>query len=848
MYHGLTSTAKHVVNFLAQNEANKCRADEITPEHIVLALLKEGSGIACRILRTLNIDTDGMYTSIVKKISAKRSGISISNLHYSTRGKKILEDAVEEAHSMGDEYVGTAHLILAAAHEFESITAKYLSKNNVSASILKDMIKKTQLKQEGTGENTVNRIKVHTSVNPTPKEEQRLHTSKAHSKRRSPVLDEFATELTKKTQAEEGMSVIGREKELTRIVQVLVRRNKNNPLLIGEPGVGKTAIVEGLAHIIASGKAPPLLTDKRILSVDLTAIVAGTKYRGEFEERLKRLMKEAQSDKNIILFIDEVHMLIGAGGAEGAIDAANIFKPALSRGEIQCIGATTVTEYTKHIEKDAALARRFQTIIVDEPTTEEAIKILHGIKGHYEKYHGVKYSEKAIQTAVIYAKRYISERFLPDKAIDVIDEVGARHQIVHVTPPKIIVELQKKIAYLNTEKIDYVNAQNYERAALIRDEIHKLEAELAHEKETWHSDAQENPNYIYEHEIMEVIADISRVPITHLAESEMEKLRDIENELRKKVIGQDEAINIIAAVIRKSKIGLHSPHKPIGSFLFLGPSGVGKTLLAKELAFFMFGDHNTLIRIDMSDYMEKHTVSRLVGAPPGYVGFHEGGDLTERVRRKPYSIILFDEIEKAHRDFFNILLQVLEEGELQDNLGHTVSFRNTIIIMTSNIGTRSEFVGGSVGFIEPTTQLHYEKIKEETMSEVRQQLRPEFLNRVDVSVVFKPLAKSTLETIFDLLFMETRARAAEREITLLLDKSAKKFIIDEVARDKLGARPLRRAISLYIEEPLSLGIVSRAYGKGDTCTIFKKNKAIIIEKKDIVPQLTYDAHKENTPT
>ena len=836
MHQGLTSTAKHIVNFLSQTEAKKCKANEVQPEHIMLAILREGSGTACRILRVLNIDTDAMRNSLVKKVASKRNGVAIGNIGYAARGKRVLEDAIEEAKMMSHEYVGTEHLLLACAHELDSVTARYLFKNNISISILRDMILKTQSQATEKSRVIVNRERVYSGIRRLSQQERDLRPS-AQDKRRTPVLDEFSADLTKEARDHTIDPVIGREREIKRVVQVLVRRNKNNPILIGEPGVGKTAIVEGLAHLVASGKAPLPLSDKRVLSLDLPAVVAGTKYRGEFEERLKRLMKEAQSDKNIILFIDEIHMLIGAGGAEGAIDAANIFKPTLSRGDIQCIGATTTSEYKKCIERDTALERRFQSILVEEPSVDETLEILHGVKEHYEKYHRVKYSKKAIHAAVHYAQRYISDRFLPDKAIDVIDEAGARHQIGNVAPPKIITELQDEIGKLNTEKVAYVNAQNYERAAFLRDEIGKLEQELAEEKGKWQTHSDGKTHHISETEIMEVVSDIGRVPVTQLVKGEMERLVSMEDMLNRRVIGQQEAVDIVAATIRKSKVGLHSPHKPIGSFLFLGPTGVGKTLLAKELALFMFGAQTALIRVDMSDYMEKHTVSRLVGAPPGYVGFQEGGELTEKVRRKPYSIILFDEIEKAHKDFFNILLQVLEEGELQDNSGITVSFRNAIIIMTSNAGTSAHPANGSVGFTQDGSDVRYEALKERTLREVKNQFRPEFLNRIDTSVVFKPLESESLAVIFDLLFRETCDRLAERDIELRIEEAAKDVIVDLAQRDgHSGARPLRRLISTHIEEPLSHGMISGLYKSGHIYRLCKKDDDIVIEHHDEVKQ------------
>lgn len=831
MYRGLTSTAKHVIEFLAQAEAKACKSDEITPEHIILAILREGSGTACRILRALNVDTDSMRASLTKKLTAKKSGVTIGSLNYSDRGKRILEDAIEEAKLMGNEYVGTEHLLLACVHEFGSVATKYLSKNSIGISILQDMIMKIQSQGVEKSRVVINRERERTQggMQRLLPEKRKLRTDMP-DKRRTPVLDEFCTDLTKEARKKNIDPVVGRKKEIERIVQILVRRTKNNPILIGDPGVGKTAIVEGLAQLIASGKAPFPLAEKQILCLDLPSVVAGTKYRGEFEERLTRLIKEAQADRNIILFIDEIHTIIGAGGAEGAIDAANIFKPILSRGEIQCIGATTTTEYKKYIELDSALERRFQPVTVEEATVEEAMEILHGVKEHFERYHQVRYNEEAIRTAVTCAKRYISDRFLPDKAIDVIDEAGARHRVQHVTPPKSISDIQEEVAKKNNEKIAYVNAQNYERAAFLRDEISTLEEELAQQKQKW----QEYPREVKEigaEEILAVISDIGRIPIAQLAESETERLVAMEETLTQRVIGQREAIATVVATIKKSKVGLHSPHKPIGSFLFLGPTGVGKTLLAKELAGFMFNSPAALIRVDMSDYMERHTVSRLVGAPPGYVGFQEGGEITEKVRRKPYSIILFDEIEKAHRDFFNILLQVLEEGELQDNAGHTISFRNTILIMTSNLGTTSHPTQGSVGFIDSADQEEYARLKQHTLDQIKQQFRTEFINRIDTTVVFRPLEMDSLTNIFNLLIGETQARLKETGVELQVDNAARAMIAEQACKEGMGARPLRRLISTHIEEPFSHGILSGRYPRGIAYRLRKKGEALVIEKK-----------------
>ena len=820
MFKGLTKRAQKILALMAQEEAKRFHADQLLPEHIILAVLKEGEGQALKVLHKTGVDSVKLQIEIEKNIFKNKAGFILGDVPLSKRGKKILEDSAEEARKLNHEYIGTEHLILAAAKEPGSIISMFFYNSGISIEILRESISEVTALVKND-----NKITKQISVN---------KKNIVPAGKNTPLLNEFAKDLTEMARNNKLDPIIGREKEISRVVQVLARRTKNNPILLGEPGVGKTAIVEGLATIISNKSAPEVLHGKRLMVLDLASVIAGTKYRGEFEERLKRIMKEIKNTRDVILFIDEIHTIVGAGGAEGAIDASNMLKPALSRGEIQCIGATTLSEYRKNIEKDTALERRFQPILIEEPTADETIEILKGIKNYYEEFHNVTYTEEALILSVKLASRYITDRLLPDKAIDIIDEAGSRKRIMSRDKPQELDQVIKQIEDLNHEKKGHVNNQDYEKAAAVRDSLNNLKDKKDSLEDKWKKEIRLEHNLIENADIYKVIAEITGIPLSRIAENETEKLLKIEDYLHETVVGQEDAISSVASAIRRGRAGISAPERPLGSFIFLGPTGVGKTLLAKTLAEFLFGTQDALIRIDMSDYMEKHNSSRLVGSPPGYVGYEEGGVLTEKVRRKPYCVILFDEIEKAHPDVFNLMLQILEEGELQDNLGHRVSFRNAVIIMTSNAGARDISTGFSLGF-KAQEHITYDEIKSSALNELKRIFRPEFLNRVDETVVFNSLSKAQIEMILEIQLDELRKRVSDKNLVIEVTESAKEYLIHEGWDSRYGARPLRRVLQKEVEDRMSTLIIKREIVDNTSVLIdFNGDELVIMDKAEKV--------------
>ncbi|MEN8697757.1 ATP-dependent protease ATP-binding subunit ClpC [Bacillus infantis] len=777
MFGRFTERAQKVLA-LAQEEAIRLGHSNIGTEHILLGLVREGEGIAAKALYALGLGSEKIQKEVENLIG--RGQDSSQTPHYTPRAKKVIELSMDEARKLGHSYVGTEHILLGLIREGEGVAARVL--NNLGVSLNKARQQVLQL----LGSN-----------------DSGSHQGGSAASANTPTLDSLARDLT--AIAREGSldPVIGRSKEIQRVIEVLSRRTKNNPVLIGEPGVGKTAIAEGLAQQIINNEVPEILRDKRVMTLDMGTVVAGTKYRGEFEDRLKKVMDEIRQAGNIILFIDELHTLIGAGGAEGAIDASNILKPSLARGELQCIGATTLDEYRKYIEKDAALERRFQPITVDEPTADESVQILKGLRDRYEAHHRVSITDEAIEAAVKLSDRYISDRFLPDKAIDLIDEAGSKVRLRSYTTPPNLKELEMKLEEVRKEKDAAVQSQEFEKAASLRDSEQRLREQLEETKKSWKEKQGKENSEVTVDDIAHVVASWTGIPVAKLAQTETAKLLNMEEILHSRVIGQEEAVKAISKAVRRARAGLKDPKRPIGSFVFLGPTGVGKTELARALAEAMFGDEDAMIRIDMSEYMEKHSTSRLVGSPPGYVGYEEGGQLTEKVRRKPYSVVLLDEIEKAHPDVFNILLQVLEDGRLTDSKGRTVDFRNTVLIMTSNVGAEALKRNKYVGFNIQDGEQDYKDMKGKVMEELKKAFRPEFLNRIDEIIVFHALEKKHLKEIVTLLSDQLVKRLKEQEIVLGLTDKAKEKISEEGYDPEYGARPLRRAIQKHIEDRLS---------------------------------------------
>ncbi len=786
---------------LARKEADRFNHNYVGTEHLLLGLIKLGQGVAVNVLQKMGLDLETVRMEVEKQVGSGPETKMVGNIPYTPRVKKVLALAGKEAKALNHSYVGTEHILLGLLREGEGVAARVLKSLEVDI------------------ERTRNEILKELDPNFTPPESE-AEAGEPTSKKdvKTPALRAFGRDLTELAKKNELDPVIGRRNEIERVIQVLCRRTKNNPVLIGEAGVGKTAIAEGLAQEIANGNVPELLRDKRVVTLDLALMVAGTKYRGQFEERIKAVMDEIRRSKNVILFIDELHTIVGAGSAEGAMDASNIIKPALSRGELQCVGATTMNEYRKYIEKDAALERRFQTVKVDAPTVDEAIEILKGLRPKYEAHHKAKLTDEALETAVKFSERYITGRFLPDKAIDVMDEAGARARINAMTRPPDVKEIEKEIEEIRIEKEAAIKAQDFEKAASLRDKEKQTKEKLDTILSKWREEREEKEVIVTGEDMMYIISKVTGVPLQRMEQAETEKLLKMEENLKGKVIGQDEAVTAISKALRRSRADLKDPRRPIGSFIFLGPTGVGKTFLAQKLAEFMFADRDALIQIDMSEYMEKFTASRLIGSPPGYVGYEEGGQLSEAVRRRPYSVVLFDEIEKAHPDVMHLLLQILEDGKITDSLGRKIDFRNTIIIMTSNVGAETLKRQTTMGFgaVKPLGEHEYDAMRDKLMEEAKKTFKPEFINRLDDIIVFHQLTKPDLMKIVDLEVDKVLTRVKAKEVYVELETSAKEFLIEKGYDPTYGARPMRRAVERYLEDPFAEELLRGHVKAGDT--------------------------------
>src|SRR5882672_6244538 len=796
MHDKFTERVRKVM-YLAREEAARLQHDYIGTEHLLLGVIREGEGIAATVLNNLGLDLDAIRQAVESMVSSTGGTLTIGEIPFTPRAKRVLELSVDEARQLGHNYVGTEHLLLGLIREGEGVAARVLLELGVD----RKKVREETLKLLG-GTPSVSQ----------PEREGKVET---------PALNQFGRDLTALARESKLDPIIGRESEIERVIQVLSRRKKNNPILIGEPGVGKTAIAEGLAERIVENKVPETLKDKRIVTLDLAAVVAGTKYRGQFEERLKAVMNEIRESKDTIIFIDELHTIVGAGGAEGAIDASNMLKPALARGELQCIGATTLDEFRKYIEKDGALERRFQPIMVDPPSVDQTIQIIRGLRDKYEAHHGAKYSDESIVAAVKLADRYINDRFLPDKAIDVIDEAGASARLSISAIPTEVRELEKQVEEVAKEKEAAIQQQEFEKAARFRDKEKDLRAKLREHKKTWTEIKHEEEALVDVDLVAKVISRMTGIPIARLEEKESEK------QLRKSIVGQEEAVAAVSRAIRRNRAGLRDPRRPIGSFIFLGPTGVGKTELARVLARFLFDDPDALIRIDMSEYMEKFSVSRLIGAPPGYVGHEEGGQLTEKVRRKPYSVVLLDEIEKAHPDVFNILLQVLDDGQLTDSLRRKVDFKNTVLIMTSNLGARQIKGGRSLGFSERDEESTYGGMKRTIIDELKRAFNPEFLNRIDEAIVFHPLDRPQMNSITRILLTQVVDRMKGNGIQISFDDSVIELLIEKGFDASLGARPLKRSIQKLIEDPLSEHVLRGQLKEGSDVLVSRRGDELI---------------------
>ncbi|PIQ85296.1 MAG: hypothetical protein COV73_05935 [Candidatus Omnitrophica bacterium CG11_big_fil_rev_8_21_14_0_20_43_6] len=806
MFNRFTERARKVI-ILAKEEARRFNHDYIGTEHILLGLIREGEGVAAAVLQKLEVSLENIRLEIEKLVQPGPTTQIIGDIPFTPRAKKALELAAEEARSLGHNYIGTEHLLLGLIREGEGIASQVLLNLGMDLNSVR---------------NEVMSLLGSALPGMSPQGAQA-------SKSKTPALDAFGRDLTALARENKLDPVIDRTQEIERVVQILSRRTKNNPVLLGEAGVGKTAIVEGLAQLIIAGNIPEVLRGKRIVVLDLALMVAGTKYRGQFEERIKAIMEEIKRSKDVIIFIDELHTLVGAGAAEGAIDASNIMKPALSRGEMQCIGATTINEYRKYIEKDAALERRFQTIMVEPPTVEQTVDILKGLRDKYEAHHRVTFKDESLEAAAVLSDRYITGRFMPDKAIDLIDEAGSRARLNVLIVPDNIKRIEANVESLRKEKEAYIKSQDFEKAASLRDQERSARQELERLNKEWSQAKDKMRPEVTAEDIAKILAQWTGIPIFRLEEKESEKLLKIEEELHKRVVGQNEAIEAIAHAVRRSRAGIKDPKRPIGSFIFLGPTGVGKTLLARALAEFMFGDQDALLQIDMSEYMEKFNVSRLIGAPPGYVGYEEGGQLTERVRRRPYAVILLDEIEKAHPDVFSLLLQVFEEGRLTDSFGRKVNFKNTIIIMTSNVGAELIRKTGSLGFKSQKEESTYQEMKDKLLEAVKHAFKPEFLNRIDDIIVFKQLVREDLSKIIDIEIGYVIDRLKEQKIVLEVSQEAKDLLIEKGFDPVFGARPLKRTIQRFLEDSLANEIISKKYKEGSLIKVTRKNEELIFE-------------------
>ncbi len=824
MYERFTDRARKVMQ-LANQEAQRFNHEYIGTEHILLGLVKEGSGVAANVLKNLEVDLRKIRLEVEKLVQSGPEMVTVGKLPQTPRAKKVIEYSMEEARHLNHSYVGTEHILLGLLREQEGVAAQVLMNLGLKLEDVREEV--LNLLGHGLEGAEVGERGGRTGESG----DGGGAASGKSSKSKTPALDSFGRDLTELAKKNELDPVIGREREIERAIQILCRRTKNNPVLLGEAGVGKTAIVEGFAQRVISGDVPDILADKRIVVLDLAMMVAGTKYRGQFEERIKAVMTEVRRVKNTILFIDELHTLVGAGGAEGAIDAANVLKPALARGEIQCIGATTLDEYRKYIEKDNALARRFQEIIVEPTGKAETIEILKGLRERYEEHHRVQFTDDAIAAAVEMSERYITARCLPDKAIDVIDEAGARVRLRTMTRPPDLKEIDEEVEKLNKEKEDAVANQDFEKAANLRDQAEKLRKKKDQITQEWRDKSQQTDGVVDEEVIAEVVSKMTGIPLTRLSTEDTMRLMKMEDELHKRVVSQSQAVTAVAKAVRRSRSGLKDPKRPTGSFIFAGPTGVGKTLLAKALAEYMFGDADALVHIDMSEYMEKHNVSRLIGAPPGFVGYEEGGQLTEKIRRRPYAVVLVDEIEKAHPDVFNMLLQVMEEGRLTDSFGRNIDFRNTILIMTTNAGAEAIKNESAFGFQKPDGDASYDSMKSRVMDQIERVFRPEFLNRLDDTIIFRHLTETDLKSVIDYELVKVRERLLERGFTFVLTDAAKEFLIKKACTNlDYGARPLRRALEQRIEDPLSEELLKGTFEGKDTIVIdvFKNDEDKVV--------------------